>query len=755
MLDDHPDFIEIRRHLRTNANQLVFFVGAGLSKPLGYPLWHELLVDAVTFGRSVKRLSGSEARDILALIEGARYLEAGEQLQLRLASRLNDHLKRTFSKAPPESFGPYDFLVRLPCAGFITTNYDASLESAYAKHFRKNPKLSMATDSVGLGQLPLSRPFVLKLHGDALRHNFVISSSDYKRLMADGALERFLYSVFLHYTIIFLGYGLSDEDILAPLRLLTRDYSGATGRHFALLPDTTSDELRRKLEDEAGVNVCLYEVKRSHEEVSRAIANWFLQTRSDERGLTFDDYRDSGAVLHDFPDLMDRALTGVCQNALAWLSSLPHQWGPTPTATVKAANIAEGLLASEAARRVINHQYDARSLVAMLLDFATPNGEFISQTLGAANIQTQALCLVALAKHQELGSDVVDALNRGVEWLVRQQHRSGCGWGRFSGSSIIRTVPTMWALSALIAMEKWEPILWEAAREAMLKAGTIDHVIGGSGRSTAASGWVLWILGALKAQRLTTPEDERILNLAVKILGRQESLVNEHEGFLFDAPSAGERSGMWISWIHSTAPAALLGAIAFVEEIPTLWEVVGNAVDTLLRQAREGGDGHFMDATEHPGDSPYVFHTLYSVWALCETLQVVRGVLFHKAGLIALRNRRLLLVRKRATDKLILPGGSIEPGEDAETALSRELQEELGATSSNLRFWREFEDSAAFEVNSRVRIRAFFGELDSEPRASGEIAEFEWIDTRCVAEKLSPIIRRQVLPALKSQDLVD
>jgi 8-oxo-dGTP diphosphatase len=52
---------------------------------------------------------------------------------------------------------------------------------------------------------------------------------------------------------------------------------------------------------------------------------------------------------------------------------------------------------------------------------------------------------------------------------------------------------------------------------------------------------------------------------------------------------------------------------------------------------------------------------------------------------------------------LEFPGGKIEPGEDCETALARELDEELGVAPREVRFWREVR-----HVYDHGAIRLFF-----------------------------------------------
>jgi 8-oxo-dGTP pyrophosphatase MutT (NUDIX family) len=126
----------------------------------------------------------------------------------------------------------------------------------------------------------------------------------------------------------------------------------------------------------------------------------------------------------------------------------------------------------------------------------------------------------------------------------------------------------------------------------------------------------------------------------------------------------------------------------------------------------------------------------------------------HKAGLLVIREGRVLLCRKKhGTQSLILPGGKLEPGESAAECLSREIREELGTGVLRAEFVATYVDQAAMadgEVRRTVRIDLYHGELTGEPRAQAEIAELVWFGPDDDWSLLSPSLRNQILPDLAS-----
>jgi 8-oxo-dGTP pyrophosphatase MutT (NUDIX family) len=120
----------------------------------------------------------------------------------------------------------------------------------------------------------------------------------------------------------------------------------------------------------------------------------------------------------------------------------------------------------------------------------------------------------------------------------------------------------------------------------------------------------------------------------------------------------------------------------------------------------------------------------------------------HKAGLLAVRDNRILLCRKKHTTALlILPGGRIEPGETALECLHRELKEELGEVESReLTHIGTYSDQAAGDAAEIVIIELFLGRLVGEPAPHSEIKELVWFAASDDTSKLAPSLRNKILP---------
>lgn len=138
-------------------------------------------------------------------------------------------------------------------------------------------------------------------------------------------------------------------------------------------------------------------------------------------------------------------------------------------------------------------------------------------------------------------------------------------------------------------------------------------------------------------------------------------------------------------------------------------------------------------------------------------VSIITGAMadFEKAGLLAVRDGRVLLCRKKHTTALlILPGGVKEAGETAEECLRREVREELGDVELGpLTILGDYVSAAAIPGKT-VRVELFAGELVGEPRAAAEIKELVWFGAGDDPALLAPSLREVIFPDLARRGLI-
>ncbi len=101
----------------------------------------------------------------------------------------------------------------------------------------------------------------------------------------------------------------------------------------------------------------------------------------------------------------------------------------------------------------------------------------------------------------------------------------------------------------------------------------------------------------------------------------------------------------------------------------------------------------------------------------------------------------------------MFPGGKFQPGENAETAIQREVREELSCeiAPATVKVLGKFVTTAANEANTQLIATVFQGDLIGKPIASNEIAELKWIpiEAKDYPIELAPLLTDCVLPYLR------
>lgn len=136
-----------------------------------------------------------------------------------------------------------------------------------------------------------------------------------------------------------------------------------------------------------------------------------------------------------------------------------------------------------------------------------------------------------------------------------------------------------------------------------------------------------------------------------------------------------------------------------------------------------------------------------------------KNIDIHKSAGVLIRDRKFLVVRSYGKSFFVSPGGKLEEGEDAETALVRELQEELSirVEKTDLDFLGTFYARATGQEHRRIQIDVFLVKhWEGEPVPANEIEELSWINSQVLPDfKLGSIFHYHVLPKLKEGGLID
>jgi tetratricopeptide (TPR) repeat protein len=323
-----------------NMETTIAFTGAGLSAPLGYPTWRGFVertlehtisevngrpshstsqFDVDRLNRLRKQLSPEQKTQVkpeqFLFIVGAcrRTLEG-----LSAVDSYFNFLHETFASPNKELAlpNPYDALLDLPIYRFITTNYDGELEQALLRSrnrdlseghfglhrsrpanlheqrdFTQEPQYHHQLALFALARVRDAHNMVFHCHGH-YNHpkSMIVTESDYQRwylnteLASGTGFRQTIKLLFNSNPILFIGYGLGDDDLLRPLRFLAavdphRKHSRPA---FAILREESpgSDEdMHEFLYERYGVHVIPYSSKGDIESRTRGLCELLAELK--------------------------------------------------------------------------------------------------------------------------------------------------------------------------------------------------------------------------------------------------------------------------------------------------------------------------------------------------------------------------------------------------------------------------------------------------------------------------------------------
>ena len=191
---------EIKKAIETD--NLVFFVGAGFSAPLGFPNWTDLIIEILNqLDDKYKYFIPILENKVMDKIEVLEKIKAHKQKVLTV---LKEKLKITADKK--DKLDEHKKLWTITNQ-IITTNYDKALDEVKCENIEVIPY----TNEFEI--VNLEKNYLFKLHGDiANSASCVLFEDEYKSLYTYGEKSPIfkLKNILDNKTVVFIGFSLND-----------------------------------------------------------------------------------------------------------------------------------------------------------------------------------------------------------------------------------------------------------------------------------------------------------------------------------------------------------------------------------------------------------------------------------------------------------------------------------------------------------------------------------------------------------------
>jgi hypothetical protein len=223
------------------AEQVVPFIGSGLSSPSAMPLWTDFL-------KELRKDSILAQTDLESILGAGLFEHAATALQQNMPPHLFDErLEQTFlARTEADIFGAVRLIPEIFSDTIVTTNFDNVLEVVH--RMRKRP-FEEVLDGVEIAQFRVLRGrgkrCLLKIHGDhANRDGRVLTRDEYDVAYGPRCAARIeLEHIFGSEPLLFLGCSLQSDRTMELLRqVVGADHR--TPRNYAFMKRPADNAIR-------------------------------------------------------------------------------------------------------------------------------------------------------------------------------------------------------------------------------------------------------------------------------------------------------------------------------------------------------------------------------------------------------------------------------------------------------------------------------------------------------------------------------
>jgi hypothetical protein len=252
-------------------NKLAVFIGAGASRLIGCTGWADLARNYVKECFRKHYINYLEKERLLQEKDHKKTITICFHLlnQKNELSIFYSLMKNSF-EINPELAKKYNIYHELASLNLlvITTNADTHLD----KYFLKNIDGKFDDDDI-------DHSFLYHIHGSITNHeSLIFTTRAYLRHYTNPNFQNFMKKIFQRYTVLFIGYGLGEFEILDYL-IKTISPKNEEKKHFLLKPYFEHEkkfyELDNKYYNELGIEVCPFlKDEKGFNQLFYVIQNW-------------------------------------------------------------------------------------------------------------------------------------------------------------------------------------------------------------------------------------------------------------------------------------------------------------------------------------------------------------------------------------------------------------------------------------------------------------------------------------------------
>lgn len=236
--------------------RVVPFVGAGLSRPVGLPLWGDALKELLA---RLLGMDASRVTHIRTMIKDGLYLEAAQALAVYDRVQTANFIRTRYRAQSYNLTGPILALPRFAKGCIVTTNFDDAIEKTYEReHVEFTAYMHGTQDHNFFQRLVRGDRCLLKLHGDAENDaTYVLTAAEYEAAYGQPPafdfgkpLPKALRQIYVSQTLLFLGCSLEQDWTMRLFAAAKADSGFHVPTHYAVLPEPDLPQIKQQKESQ-------------------------------------------------------------------------------------------------------------------------------------------------------------------------------------------------------------------------------------------------------------------------------------------------------------------------------------------------------------------------------------------------------------------------------------------------------------------------------------------------------------------------